>query len=1176
MTSYEQFIETDQFPPTEEQKAVITSTHRATLVIAGAGSGKTATMANRIAWLLASGQAQPQDILGLTFTRKAAGELADRVNRKIAEISARGLFKHEPTENDVASEVVGPDAESRVRETINREASRTHAYFERPTISTYNAFASNIATSYAMLIGEDPGARLMNEAERYQLMFDIVAHSAIDDALADKSIDGLTDAALSLAAGLIDNDVTVDEAHRFLEEEAQAVDEVLSPRLSPKSAPDKGSMERVQYDRAKTAFTRKSIVKSLEARVHLLECVRLYQEQKKSLGLIEFADQVSWATRILENVPEVRTTLATKFSVVLLDEYQDTSVNQARFLHAAFGQAQSVTAVGDPNQAIYGWRGASANAFSDFIRDYEVPQSARLSLSQAFRNATTILDAANRITQGKLSYEGLSIKSLRPRSGAPAGEVTRIHRHYARDTYKALAQRLSVELKKKHDGHFPTAAVLVRNHSFENDVIAALEEYDVPFEVIGGQSSIVRPEIRAVRALLTVAEDSQRNDQLMYLFNFFGIGIADIRVFSDYAVEHTRQEQDFLLNHISAKSSTDIDTRSLREQLGRPNVSLVSELLAGNEISNMSAEAQQRIEHIRSLVVSIQQERQRGIEHLVSSAIKKLDLPIYAATRVKGSASIQAALASFVKLAGTYANNNPLARIGGFLSWIDAIESHEHSGELSTAADASVGYEIEPSAGVVQILTVNAAKGLEWDIVAIPELVNKRFDYQKNRYPFWHKQLGMFPFPLRADKEHIPHFSVQDYLDIDDAQMRKCQALVDYGFYDESIRSYAGDEERRLAYVAVTRPRTILMLLTYDFKDPADALKQYQSVMKDAEDSTDISIEPGNQSDSEPIFFVNTFISDLEGSTQQDEHYQEPFVSLEEVSRWGQTQGFSVEDSDALSHGEGSAEFIWPDSVDRSVEARSGGYPFADIDIEPILDMWKATYERLRQEYMQDDLGNRVERNYLTASDVVSLMNNADQFYRDQRRPIPQPSTRASRTGTSVHAAIAAHFNAPLTLDIDSVLDVSQMPIDIDTDLSEIDVELFRTRFEKSRFASLPPLAIEQALEVYVAGFPVRCVIDAVFDTSDDPHSKPVTIVDWKTGKRPALEQLHSRELQLGLYRLAWAKSHNIDLANIDACFYYLGEKDPSRREIHAGELSEKDIEQAIAQALIAGQGAIE
>lgn len=123
----------DLRPPTAEQRAVIEAPLEPALVVAGAGSGKTETMANRVLWLLANGYAAPSEVLGLTFTRKAAAELGERIGRRIDQLGAAGLLPLPPGQT-------APDP------------------FEAATVSTYNAFANTIFRDNAALIGREGDA----------------------------------------------------------------------------------------------------------------------------------------------------------------------------------------------------------------------------------------------------------------------------------------------------------------------------------------------------------------------------------------------------------------------------------------------------------------------------------------------------------------------------------------------------------------------------------------------------------------------------------------------------------------------------------------------------------------------------------------------------------------------------------------------------------------------------------------------------------------------------------------------------------------------------------------------------------------------------------------------------------------------------------------------------------
>jgi DNA helicase-2/ATP-dependent DNA helicase PcrA len=168
--------------PTDQQRAVIEAPLSPAIVVAGAGSGKTETMANRVVWLLANRLVEPAQILGLTFTRKAAGELAARIRTRVAQLTALtgGLRDGDP--------------------------------FDAPTVSTYNAFASAIFRENALLIGREPDATVMSEASAWQLARRLVVGSS-DERLVelDKSVDLVTSAVISLSRALSENVVRAED-----------------------------------------------------------------------------------------------------------------------------------------------------------------------------------------------------------------------------------------------------------------------------------------------------------------------------------------------------------------------------------------------------------------------------------------------------------------------------------------------------------------------------------------------------------------------------------------------------------------------------------------------------------------------------------------------------------------------------------------------------------------------------------------------------------------------------------------------------------------------------------------------------------------------------------------------------------------------------------------------------
>ncbi|MEJ1230864.1 MAG: UvrD-helicase domain-containing protein [Galbitalea sp.] len=140
----------DLRPPTIQQQAVIEADLEPAIVVAGAGSGKTETMANRVVWLLANDRVAIPDILGLTFTRKAAGELTTRIAARVAQLVRSKLTS------------ISPDA------------------FDAATVSTYNAFANSIFRENALLVGRDGESTVLSEASAWQLARNLVVRSTDD------------------------------------------------------------------------------------------------------------------------------------------------------------------------------------------------------------------------------------------------------------------------------------------------------------------------------------------------------------------------------------------------------------------------------------------------------------------------------------------------------------------------------------------------------------------------------------------------------------------------------------------------------------------------------------------------------------------------------------------------------------------------------------------------------------------------------------------------------------------------------------------------------------------------------------------------------------------------------------------------------------------------------------
>ena len=303
------------YEPTPEQSAIISITSNPlepAVVIAGAGSGKTETMAARVIYLVANGFARPDQILGLTFTRKAAGELAIRIRTRLRQLrDAKLIPENTPLE---------------------------------VSVTTYHSYAARLLSEHSIRFGIDADISPMGDAAMWQLANDVVRNWHDSNYTNESEINTVVDDLLGLTKLMLEHQVKPDAI--------EAADLAVLEELSKMTGDQNDQVRRVN--------------RVLTQRIGLLPMVESFIKRRQQSGQLSFDDQMSLAADIAVNFADVGELERAKYSVVLLDEYQDTSQSQVRMLSALFGAGHPVMAVGDPCQAIYTWRGASAGTINSF------------------------------------------------------------------------------------------------------------------------------------------------------------------------------------------------------------------------------------------------------------------------------------------------------------------------------------------------------------------------------------------------------------------------------------------------------------------------------------------------------------------------------------------------------------------------------------------------------------------------------------------------------------------------------------------------------------------------------------------------------------------------------------------------------------------------------------------
>ncbi|MER5647980.1 UvrD-helicase domain-containing protein [Streptosporangium sp. NPDC002524] len=774
-------------PPTPEQAAVIEAGLEPMVVMAGAGSGKSETMAGRVVWLVANGLVRPEQVLGLTFTRKAAGELSARVRERL-----NGLVETKQVPADLME--------------------------GEPTISTYHAYAARLVTDHALREALEPTMRLVSPAVSWQLAGRVV--SAYDGPMeqVEWSPATVTRAVLELAGELAE--------HLRTPRDVREVGTWLAQRYARlPGTPVKDQRRPLVVQRA---------------REQLLPLVEAYDRLKRSREVVDHGDQMALAARIAAKHADVGEIERGRFAVVLLDEYQDTSHAQLVLLRALFGGGHPVTAVGDPCQSIYGWRGASAGNLTRFPRDFrtasgELAPINRLSVS--FRNGDAVLDVAARL-QLPLRMEAREVPVLVPGGNrVDRGRVVCAFHETADDEAEWVASGIARVLGAESapdgmpwgEGERKRAkqsawggpqclqphdvAILARKRSQFPALRRALEARGIPVEIVGLGGLLTVPEVADIVSTLRVVYDPSAGDALVRLLSGprWRIGPADLKELGERARELNRETRegsspvadplDQVVADMAEERGSLVD--ALDELPDRPAWQDLFSPLAAVRLVAMAQELRVLRAHTGQPLPDLILEIERTLG---------LDIEVAARGTAVGPFAARADLDAFLDAASRFAGDSEDPTLGAFLAFLKAADEEENGLDAGRVGESNS----------VKLMTVHASKGLEWPVVVVPGLsqalskagtltVGTMFPARATTSPKWTENPRKLPYPLRGDASDLPEL----------AGLAK-EELADF---DERCRDRDLLEERRLAYVAVTRAHYLLIASGYRWGTAAKPLE---------------------------------------------------------------------------------------------------------------------------------------------------------------------------------------------------------------------------------------------------------------------------------------------------------------------------------------------------------------
>ncbi len=1060
------------FEPTEEQAAVIAAPPGPLVVIAGAGAGKTETMAARVVWLVANGYADPGQVLGLTFTRKAAGQLLRRVRSRLARLSGTGLaISGEP--GPLAAEPAGT-----------------------PVVSTYHAFAGQLLREYGLLspgAGEraqpiEPDIRLLSETELWQLAFDVV-NGYSGELRTDRNPASVTAMVLRLSGQLAEHLVDTGQISNTHVELERLVHTLPAGRY--------------QRDRGPSQWLLRMLATQAE-RAELVPLVDALHRRMRTEKVMDFGSQMACAARLALTVPQVGEQLRSRYRVVLLDEYQDTGYAQRMLLSSLFGggvdEQLALTAVGDPIQSIYGWRGASATNLPRFTTDFPMSDGSPapvLELSTSWRNPPTTLHVANAVSVDA-RRRSVAVHALRSRPDAAPGTVrcallsdVVAERDWVADHLQRRYQQAAAD-----DVTAPTAAILVRRNADAAPIAAALRARGVPVEVVGLAGLLSVPEVADVVAMLRLVADPTAGTAAMRVLTGprWRLGARDVAALWRRAISLDGGQE--------ARSGETAERIAEAAELRTDSAGLADALADPGPAQGYSAEGYRRIAALAEELSMLRGHLGHPLPDLVAEVRRLLgvDCEVRAASPGSGWTGTEQ-LDAFADVVNGYTERSSvtdsLASVVELLAYLDAAAVVENG--LAPA-------QVVVAQNRVQVLTVHAAKGLEWQVVAVPHLSGGLFPSTAQART-WLTDAADLPPLLRGDRSANGLHGVP-VLDTSDVTDRK-QLSDKISAHRAQLEQRRIDEERRLLYVAITRCEDTLLLSGHHWAATGIKPRGPSDFLCELKDIIDRSADAG-----QACGVVEHWAPTPAGGDRN------PLRDSVHEASWP---------IDPL--GDRRADVQRGAALVAAAMSADGPAAGADDDVED----WAADVDALLQERARAGQAPAPALpSGLSVSGLVDLARDPEHAAQRLARRLPARPEPQALLGNAFHDWVERFYGA------ERLFDLADLPGAADSDIAQRDADelaALQDAFLASPWAARTPVAIEVPFEMAIGGTVVRGRIDAVFAEPDGG----ATVVDWKTGEQPrGSEAAGHAAIQLGVYRLAWAALSGCPESLVRTAFHYV------------------------------------
>lgn len=655
------------------------------LIIAGAGTGKTTVITERIKYLILGKHAKPSEILGLTFTEKAAREMEERV-----------------------------------------DVGLPYGYTQM-WIMTFHSFCDRILRQEALHIGLDPHYKLMTEAGGVQLLrknlFNLPAGKTGLDLNYFRPLGNPT----KFISGMLQH------FSRLQDEDVSPQDYLsFAQKLQVSKTPELQEGEKIEKEKI----------------LELARAYKAYDELKVKEGVMDFGDLITKTLKLFRDRPNIISEYRKQFKYILVDEFQDTNYAQNELVKLLTGSG-NITVVADDDQSIYRFRGAAVSNVIQFRKSF--PKTKIVVLTKNYRSTQEILDKAYDLIQfnnpDRLEVVEKIDKHLKSQVAKDGEEIKFIHADRVENEADLIAKEI-LQLVDRDKYKYSDFAILVRANNHADPVIRALQRHSVPYQFLGPGRLFKQPEVIDLISYLKVLNNFDDSVAFYKVLanDYFDINPRDIAAIGNYA-----RKKGLSLFEASEKA---IDPESSSGPVISEGTKAKLEKLVGIIHKHLGLIRRETAGQILYYYL----EDTGLIQKLLSLTSVKAE------NRAKN-------ISKFFDKLKTYEVDNEDATVPSVVEYLDLSME---MGESPLAAN-----EDWTEINAVNILTVHSAKGLEFPVVFLANLVSQRF-------------------PTIERREQIP---------IPDALIKEVLPVGDFHL----------QEERRLFYVGMTRAKEKLYFTAADY-----------------------------------------------------------------------------------------------------------------------------------------------------------------------------------------------------------------------------------------------------------------------------------------------------------------------------------------------------------------------